>query len=44
MGVDDVAYLELDNPGVVQAWKPGLEWYTIRADRAVNFEQVVLPS
>ncbi|PPK97789.1 peptide/nickel transport system substrate-binding protein [Kineococcus xinjiangensis] len=41
--VDDVSYLYLYNPDVVQAWKPGLQGYTIRADKAVNFENVELP-
>jgi peptide/nickel transport system substrate-binding protein len=41
--VDDVSYLYLYNPDVVQAWAPGLEGYRIRADRAINFEEVALP-
>ena len=41
--VDDVSYLYLYNPDVVQAWVPGLEGYQIRADRAINFEEVQLP-
>ncbi|MGY1604054.1 ABC transporter substrate-binding protein [Geodermatophilus sp. SYSU D00815] len=41
--VDDVSYLYLYNPDVVQAWVPGLEGYRIRADRAINFEDVELP-
>ncbi|MGY1813930.1 ABC transporter substrate-binding protein [Blastococcus sp. SYSU D00820] len=41
--VDDVSYLYLYNPDVVQAWVPGLTGYTVRADRAINFETVVLP-
>ena len=43
MIVDDVSYLYLYNPDVVQAWTPGLKGYTIRADRAINFENVTLP-
>jgi peptide/nickel transport system substrate-binding protein len=43
MIVDDVSYLYLYNPDVVQAWAPGLKGYTIRADRAINFEEVQLP-
>jgi peptide/nickel transport system substrate-binding protein len=43
MIVDDVSYLYLYNPDVVQAWAPGLKGYTIRADRAINFEEVELP-
>ncbi len=41
--VDDVSYLYLYNPDVVQAWAPGLEGYEIRADKAINFETVRLP-
>jgi len=41
--VEDVSYLYLYNPDVVQAWAPGLEGYQIRADRAINFEDVELP-
>jgi peptide/nickel transport system substrate-binding protein len=41
--VDDVSYLYLYNPDVVQAWVPGLEGYQIRADKAINFESVQLP-
>jgi peptide/nickel transport system substrate-binding protein len=41
--VDEVSYLYLYNPDVVQAWAPGLSGYQIRADRAINFEEVVLP-
>ncbi|WP_346621181.1 ABC transporter substrate-binding protein [Blastococcus montanus] len=43
MIVDDVSYLYLYNPNVVQAWAPGLTGYTIRPDRAINFEDVELP-
>jgi peptide/nickel transport system substrate-binding protein len=41
--VDDVSYLYLYNPDVVQAWVPGLTGYEIRADKATNFEGVELP-
>ena len=41
--VDDVSYLYLYNPDVVQAWAPGLTGYQIRADKAINFESVELP-
>ncbi|MGY1742202.1 MULTISPECIES: ABC transporter substrate-binding protein [unclassified Blastococcus] len=41
--VDDVSYLYLFNPDVVQAWAPGLSGYEIRADAAINFENVELP-
>jgi peptide/nickel transport system substrate-binding protein len=43
MIVDDVSYLYLYNPDVVQAWVPGLSGYEIRADKAINFEAVELP-
>ncbi len=41
--VDDVSYLYLYNPDVVQAWAPGLQGYRIRADKAIDFETVELP-
>ncbi len=41
--VDDVSYLYLYNPDVVQAWAPGMSGYQIRADKAINFETVTLP-
>ncbi len=41
--VDDVSYLYLYNPDVVQAWAPGLSGYRIRADKAIDFENVELP-
>lgn len=41
--VDDASYIYLYNPDVVQAWAPGLSGYQIRADEAINFDQVVLP-
>lgn len=40
--VDDGSYWYLYNPDVVQAWVPEVSGYTIRADRAVNFETVEL--
>ena len=40
--VDDASYMYLYNPDVVQAWKPSVSGYTIRADRAINFETVQL--
>lgn len=40
--VDDNSYIYLYNPDVVQAWSPQLEGYTIRPDRAINFEGVRL--
>ena len=43
MIVDDASYIYLYNPDVVQAWVPGLSGYEVRPDRAINFEQVVLP-
>jgi peptide/nickel transport system substrate-binding protein len=41
--VDEVSYLYLYNPDVVQAWVPGLSGYEIRADRAINFDEIELP-
>ena len=41
--VDDASYVYLYNPDVVQAWTPGLGGYEVRADRAINFENVTLP-
>ncbi len=41
--VDEVSYLYLYNPDVVHAWVPGLEGYEVRADKAINFENVTLP-
>lgn len=41
--VDDNSYIYLYNPDVVQAWVDGLTGYTIRPDRAINFEEVRLP-
>jgi peptide/nickel transport system substrate-binding protein len=41
--VDDVSYLYLYNPDVVQAWAPGLTGYRIRADKAIDFGSVELP-
>ncbi|AYY12741.1 ABC transporter substrate-binding protein [Actinobacteria bacterium YIM 96077] len=43
MIVDDVSYLYLYNPDVVQAWVPGLDGYEVRPDRATEFENVTLP-
>lgn len=40
--VDDVSYLYLYNPDVVQAWSTDLEGYEVRADRAINFETVTI--
>ena len=40
--VDEVSYLYLYNPDVVQAWVPEVEGYEVRADRAVNFDTVRL--
>ncbi len=42
MIVDDGSYYYLYNPDVVQAWSPEVSGFTIRADRAVNFETVSL--
>ncbi|MGH3666261.1 MAG: ABC transporter substrate-binding protein [Egibacteraceae bacterium] len=40
--VDDVSYLYLYNPDVVQAWSPDLSGYEVRPDRAINFDTVRL--
>ena len=40
--VDDVSYLYLYNPDVVQAWTPAVEGYEVRPDRAINFDTVTL--
>ncbi|WP_432565296.1 ABC transporter substrate-binding protein [Kineococcus sp. SYSU DK003] len=42
--VDDVSYLFLYNPDAVQAWKPGITGYEVRADKAVDFGTLALPS
>ncbi|MEZ0494410.1 ABC transporter substrate-binding protein [Kineococcus sp. TBRC 1896] len=42
--VDDVSYLYLYNPDAVQVWEQGITGYEVRADKAVNFDTVVLPS
>ncbi|GAA0307062.1 peptide/nickel transport system substrate-binding protein [Kineococcus aurantiacus] len=42
--VDDVSYLYLYNPDAVQVWKKGVTGYQVRADKAVNFDTVALPS
>ncbi len=41
--VDDNSYMYLYNPNVTQAWVESLSGYTIRPDRAINFEEVRLP-
>jgi peptide/nickel transport system substrate-binding protein len=38
--VDDNSYWFLYNPDVVQAWSPDISGYTIRPDKAINFETV----
>src|SRR3546814_9794383 len=40
--VDANSYIYLYNPSVVQAWSPDLDGYEIRADRAINFENVTI--
>ncbi|HET8756491.1 MAG TPA: ABC transporter substrate-binding protein [Solirubrobacteraceae bacterium] len=40
--VDDNSYIYIYNPDVVQAWSPDVHGYTIRADRAINFEAVTI--
>lgn len=42
MIVDDGSYYYLYNPDVVQAWSPDVSGYQLRADRAINFENVSL--
>ncbi|NAZ82937.1 ABC transporter substrate-binding protein [Kineococcus sp. R8] len=42
--VDDVSYVYLYNPDAVQAWAPGLRGYTIRPDKAIDFDEVTLPA
>ncbi|WP_336922441.1 ABC transporter substrate-binding protein [Aquipuribacter sp. SD81] len=40
--VDEVSYLYYYNPDVLQAWSSDLTGYTVRPDRAINFETVEL--
>ena len=40
MIVDDGSYWYLYNPDVVQAWSPNISGYTIRPDKAINFETI----
>lgn len=40
--VDANSYIYFYNPSVVQAWSPDLDGYDIRADRAINFENVTI--
>jgi peptide/nickel transport system substrate-binding protein len=40
--VDDVSYLYLYNPDVVQAYTPELTGYTVRPDRAIRFADACL--
>jgi peptide/nickel transport system substrate-binding protein len=40
--VDDVSYLYLYNPEVVQAYSPELTGYTVRPDRAIRFADACL--
>jgi len=39
---DEVSYLYLYNPDVVQAWSPDLSGYTARGDRAIRFRDAAL--
>ena len=41
--VDDVSYLYLYNPDVVQAWSPDVEGYEVMPNRAIRFRDVSLP-
>jgi peptide/nickel transport system substrate-binding protein len=38
--VDEASYVFLYNPDVVQAWRPEVSGYEVRADRAIRFETV----
>jgi peptide/nickel transport system substrate-binding protein len=38
--VDEASYVFLYNPDVVQAWRPEVSGYEVRADRAIRFENV----
>lgn len=38
--VDDNSYIYLYNPDVVAAWSPKVTGFTLRADRAINFDTV----
>ncbi|WP_019871488.1 ABC transporter substrate-binding protein [Salinispora oceanensis] len=40
--VDDVSYLYLYNPDVVQGWSSQVSGYEVRADRAIRFRDVAL--
>jgi peptide/nickel transport system substrate-binding protein len=42
MIVDDASYTYLYNPDVVQGWSSDVQGYTVRADRAIRFENVSL--
>lgn len=39
---DDVSYLYLYNPSVIQVWSPKVSGYETRADRAIRFKDVTL--
>jgi peptide/nickel transport system substrate-binding protein len=41
---DEVSYLYLYNPAVIQAWSPGLTGYEARRDKAIRFRDAVLGS
>ena len=42
--VDDASYVYLYNPDVVQAWRPEVQGYEARADRAIRLKDVSLES
>jgi len=39
---DEVSYIYLYNPSVIQVWSPGVTGYTTRADRAIRFDEASL--
>lgn len=41
---DEVSYLYLYNPAVIQAWTPALSGYQARRDKAIRFRDAVLDS
>ncbi|ANE82843.1 ABC transporter substrate-binding protein [Mycobacterium adipatum] len=41
---DEVSYLYLYNPAVIQAWTPGLSGYQARRDKAIRFRDAALDS
>ncbi|MFN7151941.1 MAG: ABC transporter substrate-binding protein [Microthrixaceae bacterium] len=39
---DEVSYIYLYNPSVIQVWSPDVTGYTTRADRAIRFDEAAL--